>query len=375
MKKTYFRAGGDKAEPFSPNWLNISFVVPIHLAGLLAWPIYVAMGGGIQWQECAAFVFMFALGAIGVDVGYHRGFSHLSFKMSTPLKILALFGGASVAEGSVLTWCSDHRRHHKFQDTDQDPYNIKRGFWWAHIGWIFGNATTTNFANCPDLERDPWIRNQHKYYIWWLLVSSFLLPLGIGFLLGRPLATFLFAGLTRLMFIDHCTFLINSYAHYFGRRPYSTEITARDSLICALLAQGEGWHNFHHRFPWDYRNGHRFYHYDPTKWFIYFGQFLGLTRNLKVTPAPEIYRARIQTLKGKVQSDCPKFSKVSESLDAALLKWHHLSMEWQSFKNGIGHAGSEQMQQIAKNLEEAKQDFKEKFNEWRVAHRSQPSIA
>jgi stearoyl-CoA desaturase (delta-9 desaturase) len=363
---------GNSAEVFTPNWMNILFLIPMHLAGLIVWPIYLAMGGGIHWQECAIFVLMFSLGVIGINVGYHRSLSHLSFKMSPVLKALALFGGATVAEGSVLTWCADHRRHHKFQDTDNDPYNIRRGFWWAHMGWILGNTTTSDYSNCPDLQRDPMIRNQHKYYFIWFMVSSFVFPLALGFLVGRPLAAFLFAGVTRLMFINHCTYMINSYAHYFGRQAYSTEITARDSLICALLAQGEGWHNFHHRFPWDYRNGHRFYHYDPTKWFIYFGQFVGLTRDLKMTPAPEIYRARIQTLKGRVQSDCPDFGRISESLESALAHWQRLNLEWQRFKEEMEQSSKDQIVNIRRSLELARRDFKIKYQEWLIELRAQP---
>src|SRR6202034_4339354 len=106
------------------------------------------------------------------------------------------------------------------------------------------------------------------------------------------------------------------------------QITARDSLICALFAHGEGWHNFHHKFPFDYRNGHRFYHYDPTKWIIYFGQFIGLTSGLKKTPIQEIYRARIQTQRVKLTSESVHLKTVSEALDAALEKWTSLSLEW-----------------------------------------------
>src|SRR5665213_2160392 len=155
---------GDSARSFGPNWTNIAFFLPIHLVGILAWPIYLILGGGIHWQECAIFFLMFLLGIIGINMGYHRAYSHLSFKTSPLLKFLVLVGGASVAEGSALAWCSDHRRHHKFQDTEKDPYNIRRGFWWAHMGWLIGSNTTTDFSNCPDLQRDRLMQNQHRYY-------------------------------------------------------------------------------------------------------------------------------------------------------------------------------------------------------------------
>lgn len=163
----------DSAHPFRPNWTSILFFTPVHLAALILWPLYLFNGGGLHWQEVVVFFVMFFLGTLGINVGYHRAISHLSFKMSTFFKALTLFGGASVAEGSALAWASDHRRHHKFQDTEKDPYNIRRGFWWAHMGWLIGSPTTTDFSNCPDLLRDRMIRNQHQFYVVWMFVSCF----------------------------------------------------------------------------------------------------------------------------------------------------------------------------------------------------------
>jgi len=362
-----YKRTSDSSSGFTPNWLNISFVVPMHLIGLLAWPTYLYLShGDIRWPEIAAFVFMFILGSIGVDVGYHRAFTHRAFHMSPFMRLLGLFGAASVGEGSALTWCSDHRRHHRFQDTDQDPYNVRRGFWWAHMGWILGSPTSSDFTNCPDLLKDKLVINQHKYYPIWLVLSCFLLPLGIGFLLGRPLQVFLFAGFTRLFLINHFTYLINSYAHYFGRRPYSSGITARDSLVCAILAQGEGWHNYHHRFPYDYRNGHRFYHYDPTKWFIFVAQFLGLTSNLKRTPAHEIYRARIQTKRQWISAPkTPHFAKLEEALDVSLAQWQEWHNELARIRFQMGEKGSKRIQTLKANANRARHEFKILYAEWK----------
>jgi stearoyl-CoA desaturase (delta-9 desaturase) len=373
----------DSAHRFQPNWTSIIFFSIFHPLGLLAYPLYLYFGGGVQWQEIFTFFLMFFLGTLGVTIGYHRALSHLSFKMSPVLKVWALIAGASSAEGSALAWCSDHRRHHKFQDTEKDPYNIRRGFWWAHMGWLLGSPTTTDFSNCPDLERDRLVRFQHRYYILWLIVSCFLLPLGLGFILGRPLACFLLAGLTRLFFVNHVTFCINSYAHYFGRRPYSVDLTARDSLICAILANGEGWHNFHHKFPFDYRNGHRFYHYDPTKWLIDLFRLLGLARDLKSTPAQEIYRAKIQTQRTKIVKEPMQLKTLSESLDAALAKWTLLGLEWQKFKSDIEIRKSGQLKVLKKRLRLARREFQLCYSSWKISvrhmrvhdvARSEPSV-
>lgn len=373
IKPPTARVSGGSNAAFQPNWLNISFLVPAHLGGLLLWPLYVYFGGGIQWQEIAVFVFMFVFGVFGINIGYHRSLSHRAFKMSPGLKLFTLLGAASTMEGSVLTWCSDHRRHHKYEDTDRDPYNIKRGFWWAHIGWIIGAPTSTDFSNVPDLEKDPLIRHQYKYQAFWIVGMAFLLPLGLGFLLGRPLACFLLGGLTRLFLINHFTYMINSYAHYFGRRPYSTQITARDSLLCAFLAQGEGWHNFHHRFPFDYRCGPKWYQYDSAKWLIKLGSYIGLTSELKETPAVEIYRAQIQVQYDKfpelISTKNPKLLSMTEQLELSFNNWHKQSIEWEQewkrLKQDWSRERSKQVKAMRAKMLKAKKDFQANYYAWK----------
>lgn len=373
LKKPIARESSKSDAPFRPNWLNIAFIVPTHLVGLLGWPLYLYWGGNIQWQEVSVALFMFGFGVLGINVGYHRALSHLSFKMHPLLKVFTLMGGASTMEGSVLTWCSDHRRHHKYEDTDRDPYNINRGFWWAHMGWILGGPTSTDFSNVPDLMKDPWIRNQYKYQGLWIIGMAFGLPLFLGFILGRPLECFLLGGLTRLFVLNHFTYMINSYAHYFGKRPYSTDITARDSLLCALMAQGEGWHNFHHRFPFDYRNGHRWYHYDPAKWMILIAQRLGLASHLKETPAVEIYRARMQVQFSKypelMNSKNPHLLSATEALQVAFEKWHQESREWETaWKHLKSQWTQEQSRRVAalrSKMRMANKDFQKQYEQWR----------
>lgn len=355
----------DSANTFIPNWTNIVFFSCIYGVGLLAVPIYFGLGGVLQWKEILIAVGMFFFGSFSITFGYHRALSHRSFKMSSILKWLTLIGGASTAEGSALAWCADHRRHHKFQDTTQDPYNIRRGFWWAHMGWILGSPSSTDYSNCPDLQRDALVRHQDRYYAYWLTLCSFGLPLMLGFLFGRPLQGLLFGGFTRLFLVNQVTFCINSYAHYFGRRPYSTQLTARDSLVCALLANGEGWHNFHHKFPFDYRNGHRFYHYDPTKWLIRLGSYLGLAHSLKETPAQEIYKARIQTQRGRLASQSAQMKSVSETLDTTLERWTLIGLEWQRIKSELGQKGSSQVRALKQKMQIAKKDFKKTYALWR----------
>lgn len=357
---------GSSAEKFRPNWPIIAFVVPTQLIGLLAWPLYVAYGGSVQWQEFAVFGLMLFFGLFGIGVGYHRGLAHRGHRMSSILKFFSLVGASSTAEASAVNWCADHRRHHRYEDTELDPYNISRGFWWAHIGWILGRKSTSDFSNCKDLLNDPMVRHQHKYYVWWLIFSCFGLPLAAGFLIGRPVETFLLAGFSRLLVMNQITYLINSYAHYFGRRPYSKKVTARDSLICSLLTNGEGWHNYHHRFPFDYRNGHRFYHWDPTKWMILFFAKLGMTRDLKAAPELQIFRARLETQRLEMNIDHPRISELIQLLEMTLKRLQQLRSEWWRLKKEIGSLRDSQAKQFRERLQEAREEFRRYYSEWKA---------
>jgi stearoyl-CoA desaturase (delta-9 desaturase) len=369
---------GSLNEEFRPNVFNLAFFIPAHILGISLWPLYLLLGGSLQWQEVIVFVFMWLLAVTGVNLGYHRSMSHQAYKMNPFLKLITLIGGASSAEGSALMWCSDHRRHHSNQDREGDPYNIKRGFWWAHMGWILGTEQPNDFSNSKDLASDPLIQNQHQYYHRWMILSCFALPLSLGLLLGRPLECFLLAALFRLVIFNHTTFLINSYAHYFGRRPYSRKISARDSLTAAVLTNGEGWHNFHHRFPWDYRNGHRFYHYDLTKWIIQICSGLGLVSHLKKASSNEIYKAKVEALKEKAHEQQPNLNlkPLSIKVDVALARWNKLVFDWNrlkkrlnqgglEYKNTTSEAYKDQMKALKKNIKEARGNFKRNYAIWK----------
>ena len=268
------------------NWTNLLFFSLSPLAAVAG-----ALWYGVTAADLAVFAIMFVLSAIAIIPGYHRYFSHRSFRASRPLEAFFLLMAPSGFHQSVLVWASEHRDHHKYADTDRDPYNVKRGFWWAQIGWIVRGTTRANFDNIPDLVRDPLARFQHRYWLPLAIATGFGLPMLIGAAFGRPLGGLLWGGLIRLVVFQHCTFLINSAAHTFGGRPYDTRQTARDAWWLDFLTFGEGHHNFHHAFPGDYRIGHKAWHFDPAKWFIASMQFLGLASHLHRTPEAQIERS------------------------------------------------------------------------------------
>jgi stearoyl-CoA desaturase (delta-9 desaturase) len=183
--------------------------------------------------------------------------------------------------------------HHNKVDTEKDPYNIKRGFWWAHIVWIFyleGDGSEPE--GVKDLQADKLVMFQHRHYLLLAILVAAVVPFGLGLLWGDAIGAMLICGFLRLVVQWHATFSINSFTHLIGKQPFSVENSARDSFLAALITLGEGYHNYHHRFATDYRNGVRWYHFDPTKWFVWSLQHVGLTRDLKRTAREKIERAR-----------------------------------------------------------------------------------
>lgn len=271
-------------------WENILVLVFTHVLGILG--ILYAVFLHFSWETTVLAAGMFLLTMLATTGGYHRLFAHRSYRGGRLLRLFYLVFGAAAAEQSALRWSSDHRRHHAYTDEEEDPYNIKKGFWWAHMGWLFYRSPPSDYANAKDLLADPLIRLQDRFYLPLMLGFGFLLPTLLGWTWGDAAGGLLLGGFLRLAVQYEATFCINSVAHYVGSQPYSTKTSARDSLVAALLTMGEGYHNFHHRFPSDYRNGVRAWHFDPTKWCVWILERLGLASDLKRVPEEAVEKAR-----------------------------------------------------------------------------------
>lgn len=272
-------------------WGSIAFFILIHAAALIGAPLYIRQNGVAAFTVWLSALYGLAT-ILAITVGYHRLFSHVAFKAHPVVKAFCLFFGAATFQQSALKWSSLHRRHHQLTDTPEDPYNIKFGFWYAHMGWILFWKQPVDYANVPDLQKDRMVVFQHKYFQYCALIAGLVTPMVIGWTAGRTLEALLFAVAVRLVVVFHFTFFINSFAHTFGTQDYDARSSARDSWICAILTNGEGYHNFHHAFPADYRNGIRWYHWDPSKWIIYLCSLVGLTSDLKRSSADRIREAR-----------------------------------------------------------------------------------
>ncbi len=295
------------------DWTNIAFLTLTPVIGIVgtAWETWRV--GFSLWMP-ALFVAMYALVGLSICAGYHRHFSHKSYDAAPPVELLFAVFGAMAAQNSILAWCAGHRQHHRFVDRDWDPYNIRRGFWWAHIVWIFyrepGGAPAGVVA---DLEKNPIVAWQHRWYKALLLAGGFGIPLAVGAAFGHPLAGLLWGGFLRLVVIHHTTFFVNSLAHSVGRREFDATISARDNWMVALVTLGEGYHSFHHRFPADFRNGIRWYHWDPAKWLIACLRGAGLATDLRATPAPRIEEARLSAAAQRLE---PRLSLLPERFAA-----------------------------------------------------------
>ena len=282
-----------KKPPLIP--LNIAvFVVTgaIALIGVPLWAYFV----GFSAVEIGVTIFLFFFTGISITGGYHRLWSHKTYEAHPVVKFILAVGGAMAVQNSILHWSSDHRVHHRHvDDNDKDPYSAKRGFWYSHIGWMLREYQAhryDNYENCRDLQKDKIVMWQHNHYVPILLVANFGLTGLLGWLNGSVLGMLLLAGVFRVVAVHHATFFINSLAHIWGKRPYTDENTARDNGFVALFTFGEGYHNYHHIFEYDYRNGIRWWQYDPTKWLIRGLSFVGLTWNLRRTPEERIEKAK-----------------------------------------------------------------------------------
>jgi len=286
----------------SPSRKNYPMLPPVAFFTLSPLSALIGVGWYVHRQgfhlgDWVSFWLMLCGTGLAINAGYHHYYSHRSYECYWIVQTVYLLFGAAAMQHSALLWASNHRAHHRFVDQEGDPYNIRRGFFWAHMGWIFSHnplPPERRFANVPDLTADRLVMWQHRYYLLLSLGTGFLLPLLLGWGYGRPGGSFLWGGLLRMVVFHHITFLVNSAGHSIGSQPYSARDSSRDNWWLAFLMFGGGYHNFHHTFPGDYRSSGTWYQWDPTKWWIWSLNLVGLAQRLNRTPAQSILQARLR---------------------------------------------------------------------------------
>lgn len=299
-------------------WANVLFFTLTFIAAIILVPLYGVMIGYSSTTWWAFIACMFFAG-LSITAGYHRLWAHKTYEAHPVIECIFAIGGAFAMQNSALHWSSDHRIHHgQVDDPAKDPYAATNGFWYSHIGWMLRNYQGDqygNYNNARDLQKNKIVMWQHKYYFPLAFFVNVSIPLLLGIIFGDVLGMLLLSGLLRLVLSQHFTFFINSVAHIWGTRPYTESNTARDNGILAFFTYGEGYHNYHHIFASDYRNGIKWYQYDPTKWMIKSLSYFGLTKKLKTISIDRIEKAKAETQLAATTRKLSQFSATQDKLD------------------------------------------------------------
>ncbi|KAF8601871.1 delta 9-fatty acid desaturase protein [Ceratobasidium sp. AG-I] len=304
-------------------WKELNYPFFAFIVGTPLLSLYGAFTTSLQWKTAAFAVFWYFVTGLGITAGYHRLWAHRSYNASKPLEYFLAMTSAGAVQGSIKWWARGHRAHHRYTDTELDPYNAHLGFFWSHVGWImFKPRRRPGVADVSDLAQNKIVQWQHKWFLHLILVMGFGLPTLIpGYLWSDWRGGFFYAGAARLCFVHHSTFCVNSLAHWLGETPFDDKHTPKDHLVTALVTIGEGYHNFHHQFPMDYRNAIRWYQYDPTKWFISAMAWLGLASHLKVFPDNEIQKGQMTMELKKMKERSDKLEWPKHSNDLPVIGW------------------------------------------------------
>jgi stearoyl-CoA desaturase (Delta-9 desaturase) len=275
------------------DWVASIFIISYHVLLIILLPIYL-MTTTPSWS-LFGWTFLFsAASLISITAGYHRLYAHRTYHAKRAIELVFLFFGTLAAQSSVFRWAFDHRLHHRHVDEEGDPYNASQGFWHSHLLWMLKEGDPIDERFISDLKDDRVLQLQERYYGIWLTIANVLVVGLIGFMTGDWFGAFVIGFLARVFFVHHSTWFINSLCHMWGSKPYSTEHSAVNNFILALLTYGEGYHNYHHTFAGDYRNGVKWYQFDPPKYLIWALSKFGLAWDLKRTDPLMIEKRLVQ---------------------------------------------------------------------------------
>lgn len=361
-------------KPSNLNWPTISFLVGYHVLLAILLPIYLIYFTPSWTLLILSFTLLYTTG-LSITAGYHRLFSHSTYKTNKVIEVIYLFFGSMATQGSALRWSHDHRIHHAHIDKDEDPYTVKRGFWHAHFIWLFKKQNPIKDKVIADLVRDPILRFQHKYFDILMVVTNVLATLFIGYVTNDYFGALVFGWLLRQFLLHHFTWFINSLAHYWGHQNYSTEHSAVDNYIISLLTFGEGYHNYHHTFAYDYRNGIRWYHFDPTKWLIWTLSKINLARDLKKVNqnriAEQMIKEHKRALLEKIKESFAekredleeKVSYFTENLISKIAKLNTLVQEYKTSKKL--KLQSDTLKDLLQEISLLKKNLKSEWRAWK----------
>ncbi len=348
------------------HWDTFAFVVGYHLLILALLPAFLNV---LSWGAFFLFLVTYIIGGMSITVGYHRLYAHRAYAANPFFEWCVLLGSTLAFEMSALMWSHDHRVHHNHVDTDKDPYSIEKGFWYAHMLWLFDYNRNYDASLVTDLTKNPRVMFQHKHYLLLSIavnVSVFLLGWA---LLGSALASFYLGFLVRMAMIHHCTWFINSLCHTYGSKTYARELSAVDNAILAFLTFGEGYHNYHHAFAADYRNGIRWYHFDPSKWAIWLASRLGLAKNLRAINDVTVQKSLV--LKDKklilehINEEMDEFAaELKEKLEDLSTVFEEQAAALMAKVRELKQATAAQRERIQREIKALRAALKQTWDEW-----------
>lgn len=280
-------------------WFNVYNMSVLHL--LACYGFFQAVFNA-SWLTLIFSGVLYICGGLGITAGAHRLWAHKSYKAKSPLRCFLMLCQTLAGQDDLYKWSRDHRVHHKWSETNADPYNANRGMFFAHVGWLLAKkhpdvVTYGNRLNYDDILSDPIVRFQRRFYqpLFWTICA--IMPTVVPYYMWgeNPWVAFTVAGCARYVFTLHMTWLVNSLAHYYGIRPYDSGINPAENRLVSLGAIGEGFHNFHHSFPFDYQTSEMGYSLNITTIFIDIMYFIGQAYELRTVSQSAIDRKKERT--------------------------------------------------------------------------------
>ncbi len=360
------------------DWSSVLFICGYHLALLIGLPIYF-MTHTPSLAVWMVGLFLFSACNLSITCGYHRYYSHNSYKLNGAVQAVMLFFATLAVQASAIKWGFLHRHHHAFVDTARDPYSIQEGFWHAHVLWTFGKTEKIDPKVVPDLFKNPMTAFQHRHYVWLMVGTNVLTTLLIGYLLNDYAGAFAITLGLRLFLCNHTTWFINSIAHTWGKQSYGQEHSAKDNFIISFLTFGEGYHNYHHTFANDYRNGIRWFDYDPSKWTIWLLSKLGLAKDLRRTDESRIRKHLLEEQKGEILAKVKahfadqfapieaKLTKISQDLVEKYQRFQKLKTEYSAVKK---QKNSEKSKELTKEISLITSLIRQEYSAWQSFYKS-----
>ena len=360
------------------NWGPTLFLIIYQTILLIALPFFLYFAPPSLSIIAVSIVLLYLTG-LSITGGYHRFYSHRTYKTNQFMEFILLYFASMAGQGSALRWSFDHRLHHAHVDTDEDPYSIKKGFWYAHFLWIIDKPKPIDAKVVPDLLRNKLVMFQHNHIGKCMIFSNAIVFLIVGFLLNDYVGAFFFATWVRLFALHHFTWFINSLAHTWGDKPFSQEQSAVDNYVISLLTFGEGYHNYHHTFANDYRNGIRWYHFDPTKWLIWTLQKCGLAKDLRRMSAHAIKKKMVLEHKNLLIQQISSYwqnkkeeleqqvNEISERIMTKITTFNQLKEHYQELKRS--HHSRDMLASLRKEIKAVKKSLRDDWRQWSALSR------